>query len=62
MVFGGDVDFSRITRYIHDARNCSYRESLKRLETVFKSADFAMVNLETTIGEPKDEVYTLFIL
>lgn len=56
IVFGGDVDFSRIVRYTHRNRNCSYDESLRRLKKFFTSADFSMINLETTISEPEDDM------
>jgi len=51
IIFGGDVDFSRLTRYNHYQRNCSYTDSLIELKRYFDSADFAMINLETTIQE-----------
>ena len=56
MIFGGDVDFSRLTRYLHHKRNCSYENPLKGLETSFETADFSLINLETTVGRPKNEM------
>ena len=48
-MFGGDVEFTRMIKYLHKARNCSYVNTLSRLKKYTNDADFSIVNLETTL-------------
>ena len=49
IVFGGDVQFSRMIQYLHDTKNCSYENTLRRLQPFLEDSDFTIVNLETTV-------------
>ena len=54
IIFGGDVSFYGPIDKNFIVNNCPYDDMFQGLRSIFKQADYVIINLESTLGTEKE--------